>query len=123
MRKFILPVLLLILGMFVFVGCGSDQSDSPLVGTWGWEFDSEWVYTFRADGTGTRGGGTLQPTLENFTWSERSGGTVVRLDLTSGPVFDNPQYQNRQDWNFTISGNSLTLSNDATGEVYTYIRR
>ena len=116
MKKFILPALLLILGLFVFAGCGSDQADSPLVGEWVWEFDSEWIYVFRADGTGTRGGGEFQPELENFTWSERSRGTVVRMDMTSGPLANE-----RHEWTFTISGNVLTM--ESTIETFRYIRR
>jgi len=42
------------------------EQDSVLVGAWAWEENSEWVYTFNADGTGTR---STSETLDEFIWA------------------------------------------------------
>lgn len=123
MRRFVLPILLLIVGLFVFAACGRDDAhaDSPLVGSWSF-MGTPW-YTFNDDGTGTR------PThhdfvgtgADSFTWSTRND--QLTITLTAGPVFNDAMYDNTESWTFTISGNTLTLSsNQVEGIVWAYTR-
>jgi len=122
MRKFLLPVLLLVVGLFVFAACGRDDdtADSPLVG--GWDFQSTPWYTFNADGTGTRPTHLGTGGNDSFNWSTRNG--VLTITLTAGPVFNNAALTNVESWNYTISGSVLTLaSNQVADEIWDYTRR
>lgn len=133
MRKFVLPVLMLVLGLFVFAACGSDSpqdvaDDNPLIGTWTWPLMPEWRYVFNADGTGNRGvPGIL---LEQFDWWT-VGNDHLRLNLTGGyeaaleevlaAGYDYLELE--ESWTFTISGNNLTIeSRQIPGAVLTYTR-
>jgi len=87
-----------------------------LVGSWEWELAETYVYTFNADGTGTRGG--ILFGIDHFNWSIPANG-VLRMEFTRGPMFDGP-YANLQDFGFSINGNILTI---VGGDVWHYIRR
>jgi len=78
-----------------------------LVGTWTWDSNPNWVYTFNADGTGTRG---FPHSLETFTWEvygdELRTTTIIMIQL----------------WAFEIDGDTLrleTLQVDGISYIYT----
>ncbi|MCL2546891.1 MAG: hypothetical protein FWE06_06820 [Oscillospiraceae bacterium] len=78
-------------------GGGSNEQDEALVGQWSWDTQVSWLYTFNADGTGTRGSAEL----ETFTWHTRGGN---RLVLNHGAGLQDTE------WNYTIDGDSLNLT-------------
>ncbi|MCL2350245.1 MAG: hypothetical protein FWC67_02075 [Defluviitaleaceae bacterium] len=126
MKKFVLPVLLLVMGLVLLTACGGGsrrqdvESDNPLIGTWSWNWDDSWRYVFNADGYGTRGvSGT--PGFERFEWWTE-GNDLLRLNMTSGHIFDNRNYRNDYRFTFTINGDELTLDNRDLDERFTYIR-
>ena len=51
-----------------------------LIGTWGWDYNTNFVYTFRADGTGSRGS---NPDVETFQWTVAGEGHIY-LTPTDG---------------------------------------
>ena len=81
----------------------------PLVGTWEWNLDREFVYNFMADGTGTRG---FPGAIESFTWETSDDHLVIRLTLMD------------ESWTFTISGDNLRIdSRQVAGMTWSYIRQ
>ncbi|MCL2575589.1 MAG: hypothetical protein FWE33_04065 [Defluviitaleaceae bacterium] len=120
MKKFVLPVVLLVLGLLVFAACNSSQDvdqNNPLIGAWSWdEVALDYTYTFNADGTGSRGG--VMFGFENFTWWTTNNDSRLELRIT------NPDEGNlaNQSWNVILNGNSLTLESRQTDEVYHYTR-
>ena len=87
---------------------------SALIGSWSWE-STNWLYTFNADGTGTRG---APGDRETFRWSNPQLG---HLSLHR----DNPQAgEIRVElWTYTITGNTLTIvSRQEAGVTFSYTR-
>jgi len=83
------------------------EAYSALVGNWIWDSNPNWVYTFNADGTGTRG---FPHSLEEFTWEvygdELRTTTIIMIQL----------------WAFEIDGDTLrleTLQVDGISYIYT----
>ncbi|MCL2837410.1 MAG: hypothetical protein FWE00_11875, partial [Defluviitaleaceae bacterium] len=70
--------------------------DLELVGAWNWDDNAFWQYVFSADGTGVRG---FPDSLDSFNWSIQGDGHV-RMDVRG---------HGQEEWNFTISGDILTL--------------
>ena len=64
-KSVLLIGLLAILAVSVAACGGNDVSDSPLVGQWSWPEGPDFVYTFEADGTGSRG---IPGQMETFNW-------------------------------------------------------
>jgi len=100
------------------VGCGG--RDEALVGTWTWDGNPDYLFTFNSDGTGRRGGGANH--IETFTWS--TSGDTLRVNLDNAPfLFD----VRNERWNYTVRGNTLTIDSLQTanrGEImFTYTRR
>ena len=131
MKKFALPFLVLTLFMVLgLTGCGAQQTPGggggaqdtagqALVGTWGWEDFAAWEYVFEANGEGTRGITGLE--VETFLW--RAEGNHLMIDLTSGPIFDNPNYITYESWSYVINNNVLTItSRQADNLSFSYIR-
>jgi len=107
-------MLMLIAG---FVGCAGadtqvqvDLENHVLIGVWNWDENTLWQYTFNADGTGARG---LPDSLQTFTWSDRGEGHV-RIAAV---------FFLREEWNYTINNDILTISSrQAAGLTYRYHR-
>ena len=132
MRKILLPALLLIVGLFVFAACGGNddnnnnannqEQDSRIVGMWSFEFMGMVLpnaYDFRADGTGTRWPG--EEYEDRFNW--HTNGNNLYVTMTSGAAFDNPLFLNNENWTFTISGDTLTLTSRQEDMVEVLIRQ
>jgi len=103
MKRFIalLLAILLIAGTLSACGGGSGGNHA-LIGTWeyrrqGLQGVGVYVYIFNADGTGTRG---FDEMMEDFTWTADTSGEGI---LTLAPYWI-------EDWNYSISGRTLTLS-------------
>jgi hypothetical protein len=82
-----------------------------LVGTWEWDVDSSYTYTFNADGTGSRGFTFMS---EDFEWMTMGDDhLVIEMGLVGV-----------ESWTFTISDGVLTIdSRQIAGMTYSYIRR
>ena len=76
--RIIALVLCLTAALFVLSSCGngavkaSDQSKSPLIGTWIAQKKGDSDYTFNADGTGTLQRGEI---IEKMTFADKGDGT------------------------------------------------
>ena len=93
-----------------FLGGNQDLSDHVLVGTWNWDDNALWQYTFNEDGSGTRG---LPDDMDTFTWSIPDDGHL-RMNVRGGIM---------EHWNYTITGDALTLeSRQVAGMTYHYMR-
>ncbi|MCL2855768.1 MAG: hypothetical protein FWE21_09165 [Defluviitaleaceae bacterium] len=104
MRKFVLPVIMLVFGLALLTGCGDRPvpvtADNPLIGTW--DFPGiPGFYVFNADGTGNRGLG-----LDFFDWW--TDGDLLAMNMTSGYAHSG-RYINNERWTFTLSDNDNTL--------------
>ena len=87
----------------------ADELNSALFGTWDWDVDASFTYTFNEDGTGTRG---IPGNMENFTW--HTSGTHLYMDT---PML-------LESWSFEIVGGVLTIdSNQVPGMTWSYIAR
>jgi len=84
-------------GLLVMSGCSS--RDAELVGTWEWDFDSNFVTTFNEDGTGTHA----------FDWGLGRGTTFNWSTSGSYIVMNYPDHP-RMRYGYSISGNVLTFS-------------
>ena len=83
------------------------RGESPLVGTWAYEEDSNFVYTFKANGTGTY---VIYGETLKFTYTDN--GSSVRIVFEDGPgVYD-----------YSVSGNTLTIK-DSTGADVKYTKQ
>ena len=93
------------------VACGgNDVSDSPLVGQWSWIEGADYVYTFEADGTGSRG---IPGQMETFNWSIPGDG---RLRISGTGIA-------AEQWNYTITGDTLRIdSRQVSGLTFSYTR-
>ena len=84
-------------------------SDSAVIGTWAWDANELYLYTFNADGTGTRG---LPDEVETFTWSVPESG---RVDMRVGTMTER--------WDYVVEDNVFTLtSRQIAGMEFSYIR-
>jgi len=85
------------------------EINSALVGVWNGDDNMLWQHTFNADGTGVTG---FPDDLEDIMWTIPEPGWL-RID---GPGW-------RDDWNYTVDGDSLTLvSRQVVDLTFTYIR-
>lgn len=91
---------------------------SPIVGTWVWDYDADYIYTFNSDGTGQRGF-IADGDVEVFTWEVV--GTQLNINLIGEIMTGMIRYQV---WNFTIVDNVLTLESAQLEDiVFSYIRK
>ena len=106
--------------MLMFIGLNDPIPEAPeaapiehspdLVGTWDWDEDASYVYTFYADGRGTRGFGR---DVDRFEWRTEGNDHLI---MTLGPL-------EIESWTFTISDDVLTLSSrQVPGMEFSYIR-
>lgn len=86
----IVLVLCLTAILFILSSCGSegikpsDQSKSPLIGTWIAQKKGDHDYTFNADGTGFLQRGTI---IEKFTFADKGDGTFeMTTEHVKNPV-------------------------------------
>ncbi|MBQ4527630.1 MAG: hypothetical protein II998_06130 [Clostridia bacterium] len=110
-------ILCLTLAMFAFAACsndskkadGSSEKKNPIVGTWGFETNSEWEYKFNADGTGsyTFGG-------EPMTFTYEDDGKEIRLKYDHA--------DNVNVYKYTIDGDTLNIEDDF-GEVTVFKKK
>jgi len=81
-----------------------------LFGVWLWDEDADFERVFFYDGTGQQG---FSDRIETFRWSTLGDGHL-RLDIDGG---------SRENWNYIIDGDVLTLdSRQVAGIIYSYIR-
>ena len=115
MRKFVafFIAIAMLMSVPMLTGCGSEQSgqDEALIGRWAWDTHSNFVYTFNADGTGTRPG--IEGVEEIFSWNTSGGELRIDRDADDGHI------QNER-WAFTIEGDTLTL--DGHNRIFVYNR-
>ena len=81
-----------------------------LIGTWGWDYNTNYVYTFRADGTGSRG---QNPQVETFQWAVAGDGHIY-LTPTNGE---------QERLRFTRNGHLITLGWQGEAVNYYFIQR
>jgi len=97
--------------------CGGNHE---LVGTWIWENDSNWIYTFNDDGTGVRGGGALNP-ISEFEWTiyeTEDGDEELHIEC---PIAMFAVYSER--WSYTVDDDVLILDSlQQGGQGLRYVR-
>ncbi|MCL2202103.1 MAG: hypothetical protein FWB75_09070, partial [Oscillospiraceae bacterium] len=93
---------------------GVSAFDPALIGTWGWEYDAGWTYTFFPDGTGTRG---TAAAFETFEWETRD----IELWIDLGPA--TPQGHVRfEHWAYVIVDGVLIIESlQAENMIFAYI--
>ena len=114
MRYLLLAILFA--STLALASCNTAGGTNPyLVGTWFWNDDSRFEYTFNEDGTGIRGWfGDEHP----FTWSTNGATLRIRCQA-SRPMFN----LRNERWGFYFEGNTVTLSSiQAIGVIYSYVR-
>ena len=102
----------------VLVGCngGGSVTEADVVGSWSWVEAPMYLYTFNADGTGTRGVEGIE--VESFTWSIR-GGDRLNINRDEAPAGELAN----EEWNINIEGDNLTIdSRQVPGLEFTYVR-
>ena len=116
-RKLLVIALVTLLAVVLLTARRGSNLTDDLVGTWVFDQNPYWTYTFHAHGTGTRGGGSTE--MMDFNWSVDRG--VLLIECSVG-FFDDLIYEY---WNVTIDGNVLTLdlSHENPAWVFTYTRR
>ncbi|MCL2837848.1 MAG: copper amine oxidase N-terminal domain-containing protein [Oscillospiraceae bacterium] len=78
--------------------------------SWAWDSATEYVYTFNADGTGTRG---IPGMMENFEWSIPEAGHIM-MNITGGIMTES--------WSYTIENDIFTItSNQVPGLTFSYV--
>jgi len=93
-------------------------SVSPIVGTWVWDYDADYIYIFNSDGTGQRGF-IVDGDIDVFTWEVVGAQLHINLigDILEGMI-------RNQVWNFTLADNVLTLESAQIEDVvFSYIRQ
>ena len=86
-----------------------DFTGHPLIGTWAWDNNADFVYVFETDGTGTRG---FSNQILQFYWYAYDD----HLLMDVGAMVES--------WTFVISDNVLTIdSNQQAGLTWSYIRQ
>ena len=83
------------------------SEQSVLVGSWSYEEDENFVYTFNADGTGAY---TVYGQATAFTYTDNGSTVEIIFDDAPGT------------FPYTVSGNTLTIK-DSTGENVKYIKK
>jgi len=119
MKRFVLPILMLILSLVLFAACGGTDDDSDIVGHWTWDDGNDRSITFNADGTGVRNwwiGGQV----DHFNWT--ISGTDLEMTMTSGVIFDEPEFRNDELWTATITGNHMLLASQQGTDTFNYTR-
>ena len=86
-----------------------DLTDSALIGSWAYEEDENFVYTFNADGKGTY---DAYGDILNFDYVDY--GSFVTISYSDAPY--------PADYDYTISGNTLTIQ-DSGGNDVNYIKK
>ena len=86
----------------------SNFSDNNLIGSWEWDANALFVYTFNADGTAVRGPSNSDA---SFGW-EISSDNIIYMTFDS----------HVERWNAVIAGNVLTLSNLDNNNTWNYIK-
>ena len=105
----VLAILVIGGGVFWFLG-----RTHALVGTWYCENRGNYEWTFNADGTGSRGPFGNQ---QNFAWEAEDG--TLTVNFISGP---GSMGLLQEDWTYQISGDTLIVTSQITGERVRYIR-
>ncbi|MCL2388338.1 MAG: DUF5640 domain-containing protein [Defluviitaleaceae bacterium] len=110
-----IAVLTMAAGLLMLTGCGLlIQHDEELVGTWYWNADGAYRYTFNADGTGERG---FPETHQTFTWSTLGDLLVIYRDHSRRNEIAN------ESWDFEIVDDVLTIrSHHAAKTNFSYVR-
>jgi len=88
--------------------------EDDLVGTWVWNLDRTWVYSFREDGTGIRGA-LIDLDYREFEWAITHGELRIECPVSLFGVAS-------ERWEATIAGDTLTLSSLQDGGTFTYER-
>ena len=97
------------------VDVDSAISTTDIIGSWEWDGNSRFVYTFNEDGTGVRGGGNYE--LEEFEWYISAGN--LHLEFDSIAMF----HVDYEMWSITIIDGILTLASLQGGGTFSYIRQ
>lgn len=94
---------------------GTADIAALLVGQWAWDFGPEFIYTFNANGTGTRG---VEGIMENFNWSVVDGNNLL-LEMDPATTV---QIYMTESWTATIVDDVLTIeSRQVQGMVFSYV--
>lgn len=102
---FLVVVVILVIAAFL--------GQNELHGTWEWEDDSNFIYTFNTNGTGIRG--FMDPmgtSMEAFDWEIIDESLHMEFDDES--MFD----LESESWDFTIEDDTLTLSKGNATYIY-----
>ena len=99
--------------VFLFLrGRGREEISNDLVGTWEWNGDSNWTYTFNDDGTGSRGfDGSLQ-----FEWRISWGNLRLECPVAYFGVYS-------ELWGISIEEDILVLNSLQNGPTLRYYRQ
>jgi len=114
MKKVLSLLLVLLLTTALLTGCTSGPdappTDHPLIGTWAWSRNTEYVYVFESNGEGTRVAG---PDINTFIWSVTDDGGVT-MDIQGALTAE---------WSYEIDERLLTLSSrQERGLEYVFIK-
>ena len=113
-RYFVVALGVLFVALFLIVFMGEDISDE-LIGSWMWLDEPVFVYTFNADGTGSRG--TVDVLYEEFEWHIRRG--TLHLQFQEIAMFG----YDSESWNATINNNRLRLESREDAGIFHYVRQ
>jgi len=120
MKKIFSLALVALFAVVLLTACGGGDGNGiadDLVGTWEWDEERSFIYTFNADGTGLRGMPAFDM-AEDFEWSIVSGNLHIELDEEGLFGLDSER------WDVTIENNVLTLhSRQDRSAIYSYIRQ
>ena len=105
MKKFLASLFLVVL-CFILVGCGKE---SGLVGTWQYKDSDSFVYTFKADGTGTY---TVGDTVMNFTYETDGNNISIKYE----------GFDSSFDTEYSIDDDVLNIK-DSLGDDTLYVRK
>lgn len=109
MKKKLLFCVFAFVALVTLVGCGSKDDSNSIVGTWEYETNSQYVYKFNKDKTGSY---TAYGTEMKFTYEDK--GTEVSI-LYDGNT-------NASTFEYRIEKNKLII-NDSFGSEVTYIKK
>ena len=102
-KKIISLTLVALFAVVFLTACGGD--DHELVGTWVWEGDTAFTYTFNDNGTGSRGGNADFPTAD-FEWHVDEDEENLLLIECSVSMFG----VNSERWNFIVEDDAIVLT-------------
>lgn len=109
MKKKLLFCVFAFVALVTLVGCGSKGDSNSIVGTWEYESNSQYVYTFNADKTGSY---NAYGTEMKFTYEDN--GKEVSILYTGNTDASTYKYR--------IEKNKLII-NDSVGSEVTYIKK